>query len=204
MIDYSSSARDVPSSTPTAHCQTKRTPSFFPPLCFSRSRSHSSSLLPSHVVIDRGARSAHHVDGGRERTRFSLFAHPPTTGGRARRERRSRVIPRNSRSVKSKSLSPKRSRSTGRLQILFCPFINFASARGCRRECGNIRKARARARSEDSMPPLLALHRATRRISKFCPAEKFSRTTMKLTSAGGMTRIHTRALSLFFLFTPRY
>lgn len=51
VIDYSSSARDVPSSTPTARCQTKRTPFFFPPLSifFSRSLSptHSSSLLPS-------------------------------------------------------------------------------------------------------------------------------------------------------------
>lgn len=55
MIDYSSSARDVPSSTPTAHCQTKRTPFFFPPPCFSPAPALAFVLAPTfHVVIDRG------------------------------------------------------------------------------------------------------------------------------------------------------
>lgn len=53
VIDYSSSARDVPSSTPTARCQTKRTSfSFFhtpptPSATPSRLSSYSSSLSPA-------------------------------------------------------------------------------------------------------------------------------------------------------------
>jgi len=64
VIDYSSSARDVPSSTPTARCQTKRTPFFFPPLCFSRSRALAFVLASTfHVVIDRGPCAHRDADG---------------------------------------------------------------------------------------------------------------------------------------------
>lgn len=54
MIDYSSSARDVPSSTPTAHRQTKRTPFFFPPPCFSPVR--APVLIRPRFYLPRGHR----------------------------------------------------------------------------------------------------------------------------------------------------
>jgi len=80
VIDYSSSARDVPSSTPTARCQTKRTPFFFhPPYFFSRSRSRTFVLAPTfHVVIDRGRSVV--VDARRETNAFFAFLSPRTTG----------------------------------------------------------------------------------------------------------------------------
>jgi len=82
VIDYSSSARDVPSSTPTARCQTKRTPFFFPPLCFSRSRSR----IRPRFHLPRGHRPWSMRVRGRGRTRFS----PSSADERARR--RCRVI----------------------------------------------------------------------------------------------------------------
>lgn len=81
VIDYSSSARDVPSSTPTARCQTKRTPFFFPPLYFfSRSRSRTFVLAPTfprghRPWTERGGRCS-----PRNERVFCAFLSPRTTG----------------------------------------------------------------------------------------------------------------------------
>lgn len=71
VIDYSSSARDVPSSTPTARCQTKPYSFLFPSsLFFSRSRAFV--LAPTfHVVIDRGTERG---GGCSPRKRNAFFA----------------------------------------------------------------------------------------------------------------------------------
>lgn len=104
VIDYSSSARDVPSSTPTTRCQTKRTPFFFPPLYFF-SRSCSRAFVLAFLYLPRGHRPWDGAwwcaDARRETaTRFSPFSSSTTDS-----ETETLDYSASLRSVKSESLS---------------------------------------------------------------------------------------------------
>lgn len=120
VIDYSSSARDVPSSTPTAHCQTKRTPFFFPPHCFSR----SCSRIRPRFYLPRGHRPWTTVVCAR---RYSprtdaFFAFLSTAPGKGR-------IILQVHGASNRSHFPQTFSLRWRLQILFCSLHTRARAR---------------------------------------------------------------------------